>query len=132
MREILLPPMNSLAAPGPAPDMSVVLVCWNNREYLESCLQSLFAAGLRCRFDVVVVDNGSTDGSRDQLKKLEANHPEWIFIYHEVNQGKGAALRNGFAAARGDLILVQDADLEYDPQDYPALLAPIDWAPVLV
>jgi glycosyltransferase involved in cell wall biosynthesis len=75
--------------------------------------------------ELVWIDDCSTDGSRDLLKTLEANHPEWIFIYHAVNQGKGAALRNGFAAARGDLILIQDADLEYDPKDYPILLAPL-------
>lgn len=75
--------------------------------------------------ELIFVDDCSTDGSRDILRSLHAEHPDWKFIYHEKNRGKGAALRSGFKEAGGDIILVQDADLEYDPRDYPALLSPI-------
>jgi glycosyltransferase involved in cell wall biosynthesis len=70
-----------------------------------------------------VVDDGSGDGTRDYLKRLE--HPHVQCFYHSVNQGKGAALRLGFAAARNPYVMVQDADLEYDPKDYHSLLEPL-------
>lgn len=105
--------------------VSIVIPVYNEAATLMEIVRRIQSVDVGLEKEIVWIDDCSTDGSRDQLKKLEANHPEWIFIYHEVNQGKGAALRDGFAAARGDLILVQDADLEYDPQDYPALLAPI-------
>lgn len=75
--------------------------------------------------EIVLVDDGSTDGTREILRDLQAQHPGWNVSYHEVNRGKGAALRTGFCAATGDLVLIQDADLEYDPKDYPVLLAPL-------
>jgi glycosyltransferase involved in cell wall biosynthesis len=75
---------------------------------------------------MVVVDDGSKDGTRDLLRELErAGTPPFRLIEHAVNQGKGAAIRTGFQSASGDVLLVQDADLEYDPTDYPKLLAPI-------
>jgi glycosyltransferase involved in cell wall biosynthesis len=75
---------------------------------------------------MVVVDDGSRDGTRELLRELSAaGDPPFQLIEHAVNQGKGAAIRTGFLAASGDVLLVQDADLEYDPGDYPTLLAPI-------
>ena len=74
---------------------------------------------------MIFVDDCSSDGSRDILHSLQKEYPRWKFIYHEVNRGKGAALRSGFKEATGDILLIQDSDLEYDPRDYPALLAPI-------
>jgi glycosyltransferase involved in cell wall biosynthesis len=74
--------------------------------------------------EIVVVDDGSTDGTRDCLRALEGE-PDLVMIFHECNQGKGAAVRTGLRQATGDILLVQDADLEYDPRDYPTLLQPI-------
>jgi glycosyltransferase involved in cell wall biosynthesis len=74
--------------------------------------------------EVVIVDDGSTDGTREYLGALEGE-PGTVIVFHERNQGKGAAVRTGLQHASGDLLLIQDADLEYDPRDYPALLQPI-------
>jgi len=73
--------------------------------------------------EIIIVDDYSTDGTREYLKGLIGNHITTIF--HDRNQGKGAALRDGIAHARGDVIIIQDADLEYDPKEYPKLLEPI-------
>jgi glycosyltransferase involved in cell wall biosynthesis len=75
--------------------------------------------------EIVLVDDCSKDGTREVLEGLRAAHPAWKILFHEVNRGKGAALRTGFAAATGDAIVVQDADLEYDPCDLRLLLAPV-------
>ncbi len=74
--------------------------------------------------EVVVVDDGSTDGTREYLRSLEGE-PGLVLVFHERNRGKGAAVRSGLERASGDVMLIQDADLEYDPRDYPALLQPI-------
>ncbi|HEY74435.1 MAG TPA: glycosyltransferase family 2 protein [Thermoflexia bacterium] len=74
--------------------------------------------------EIVLVDDGSTDGTREYLRAQEGE-PDAVIIFHEHNQGKGAAVRTGLGRASGDVMLIQDADLEYDPRDYPALLQPI-------
>ena len=75
--------------------------------------------------EIIVVDDCSTDGTRARLAALDQREAGFRVILHDTNQGKGAALRTGFAQATGDIVIIQDADLEYDPQDYPRLVAPI-------
>ncbi|PJF23470.1 MAG: glycosyl transferase [Phototrophicales bacterium] len=103
--------------------LSVIIPCYNEVEFLEKIIERVRGVGLAD--EIVIVDDGSTDGTRDILKRLESD-PDLKIIYHDHNQGKGAALVTGFRAATGDVLLIQDADLEYDPRDYPILLKPIE------
>ncbi|MEA2695501.1 MAG: hypothetical protein QOJ16_4888 [Acidobacteriota bacterium] len=108
--------------------LSVVIPAYNERATVSEMLARVARAPLPdgVELEMVVVDDGSKDGTRDLLRELErAGTPPFRLIEHAVNQGKGAAIRTGFLAATGDILLVQDADLEYDPTDYPRLLAPI-------
>ncbi|MHB1415271.1 MAG: glycosyltransferase family 2 protein, partial [Chloroflexota bacterium] len=89
------------------PDMSVVLVCWNNKEYLEPCLRSLYEGGLRSTFDVVVVDNGSTDGSQAMLTE---RFPEAKLIQNDHNLGLGKASNQGIESTNGRYVLLLNND----------------------
>jgi glycosyltransferase involved in cell wall biosynthesis len=105
------------------PTLSVVIPCYDESATIERVVGAVLGAPVD-EIEVIVVDDGSRDGTRDVLRtKIEGRVAR--VIYHERNQGKGAALRTGFAAATGDIVLVQDADLEYDPADYPKLIEPI-------
>jgi glycosyltransferase involved in cell wall biosynthesis len=105
--------------------LSVVIPIYNECSTLEGIIERVREVPLdSLERQLVLVDDYSTDGTRELLKRYE-EAPDTIVLYHDVNQGKGAALRTGFAAATGDVVLVQDADLEYDPAEYPTLLAPI-------
>lgn len=102
--------------------LSIVIPVYNEIHTLELLLQAVRNAPINLPWEIILVDDGSTDGTRELMQKL----PDDVrCFYHERNQGKGAALRTGFTAASGDIVLIQDADLEYNPQDYPALLGPI-------
>ncbi len=102
--------------------LSVVIPIYNERDTIEEILSRVHDAPFRK--EIVVVDDGSADGSREVLRELEAAGKIDRLILHDKNKGKGAALRTGFAQVSGDLVVVQDADLEYDPSEYPQLVQP--------
>jgi len=101
--------------------LSIVIPVYNEKQWIRELIRRVQAVPLPK--EVVLVDDCSTDGTREILRTLESD--ELRIYYQEVNQGKGAALRQGFKHATGDVILVQDADLEYDPAEYPRLIQPI-------
>ena len=103
--------------------LSVIIPVYNEEKTIGEIVRRVQATGLVD--EIVVVDDGSSDGSRAILAGLEEQGSVRVLL-HEHNQGKGAAVRTGIRNANGELLLIQDADLEYDPRDYPALLKPID------
>ena len=108
--------------------LSVVIPAYNERPTVEALLRRVAGAPLPegLELEMVVVDDGSTDGTVELLRQLEERaDPPFRLIEHPRNRGKGAALRTAFEHAAGDIVLVQDADLEYNPRDYPVLLQPI-------
>ncbi len=102
---------------------SIVIPCFNERETISELLRRVRESPLQTK-EIVVVDDCSTDGTRELLENDLSGYID-KFLYHATNQGKGAALRTGFAVTSGDVIIIQDSDLEYDPQDYPKLVKPI-------
>ena len=102
--------------------VSVVIPVFNEIRTLEQVIKRVQAAPVEK--EIILVDDYSNDGSRERVQSL-GEQPNVRAVLHDYNQGKGAALRSGFAAATGDVVLIQDADLEYDPNDYPKLLGPI-------
>jgi glycosyltransferase involved in cell wall biosynthesis len=103
--------------------LSVVIPCFNERGTIAQVVKAVKASPIEA-LEIIIVDDGSTDGTREVLQHAIEPHVDQV-IYHTRNQGKGAALRSGFGAATGDVVVVQDADLEYDPQEFPILLKPI-------
>ena len=107
--------------PADAPLLSVIVPVYNEAETVAALLERVLAVELPMQ--VIVVDDGSTDGSRDIVARLAAEHPEVEHVCHEANSGKGAAVHTGIAHARGRWTIIQDADLEYDPAEFPRLIA---------
>jgi len=103
--------------------VSVVMPVYNEAETVAEIIDRVRAVPLR--LEIIAVDDGSTDGSGRILDELAGEIPELRVLHHETNRGKGAALQTGFATVKGDMVIIQDADLEYDPRDYQALLEPI-------
>lgn len=103
--------------------LSVVIPCFNERDTITEIIQAVKNSSVK-NIEIIVVDDFSTDGTRQLLQEHLENQVDRV-IYHDHNRGKGAALKSGFFHATGDIVIVQDADLEYDPQEYTLMIQPI-------
>ena len=105
--------------------LSVMIPCYNELNTIDDIINAVNAAPYPDK-EIIIVDDCSTDGTREKLKQeIENSGRVSKVLYHAINQGKGAALRTGIQAATGDLVIIQDADMEYDPNEYPRLVEPI-------
>jgi len=104
--------------------LSIIIPCYNEINTIKDIIKAVRAVELDIKREIIVVDDGSKDGTRDYLASINEEDNIEVFL-HETNRGKGAAIRTGINAASGDIVLIQDADMEYDPKEYPRLLQPI-------
>ena len=105
--------------------VSVIVPVFNEIAHVDELLEAIHASPVKK--EIIIVDDGSTDGTREKLRAMRLrNHHDVTVVFHEKNCGKGAAIRTALQYARGEYVLIQDSDLEYDPQDYPALLRPLE------
>jgi glycosyltransferase involved in cell wall biosynthesis len=102
--------------------LSVVIPVYNESRTLENLVERVLGVDYGCDLEIVMVDDGSADGSGEVAESLASRHRDVVCLKHEENAGKGAAIRTGFAHATGDILIVQDADLEYDPREIPSLI----------
>ena len=106
--------------------LSIVMPVYNEATTLEKIVEKVKKVDLgKVEKELVLVDDCSIDGTADVMEKIKQANPQWKYLRHEINRGKGAALRTGFREATGDIVVIQDADLEYDPEDIKLLLKPI-------
>ncbi|MFH0963853.1 MAG: glycosyltransferase family 2 protein [Planctomycetota bacterium] len=106
--------------------LSVVMPVYNERNTVEEIVRRVLRAPVECEKHLIIVDDASTDGTREILERIGREESETVKVFRlDRNQGKGAALREGFKHVTGDVVIIQDADLEYDPAEYPAMIAPI-------
>jgi GT2 family glycosyltransferase len=124
--QLTLNPAPSAPARPTVPDLAIVLVCWNNLDYLEPCLRSLYDSGLRSTFEVVAVDNGSTDGSQEMLR---AKFPNVLIIQNERNEGLGKASNQGIEATQGRYVLLLNNDTIVNGSSFDAMVEFMDEHP---
>ena len=102
--------------------LSIIVPCFNEINNIEKIIQSIKNSPIKNK-EIIIIDDGSTDGSKEYLENLNDN--SLSIVFHPFNKGKGSAISSGIKLAKGKIIIIQDADLEYDPQEYPLLIQPI-------
>ena len=104
--------------------LSIIIPCFNERETVSKIINKIFTV-VKIKFEIILIDDCSTDGTKEILHEIKKKYENLIIEYNEINRGKGFCIKQGIKKASGDLLIVQDADLEYDPSDYEKILKPL-------